>query len=53
MIKTTMLIPRGLWQEAKKAAVDLQVSAQQFVIDLLSERLAQTPGKGGKRSKAA
>ncbi len=38
-VKTNILFPATIWREAKKAAIDRGVSVQQFVVDLVAERL--------------
>lgn len=38
-VKTTLAFPGGLWKEVKKAAIDANKTAQQFVIDTMAEKV--------------
>lgn len=45
ILRPNIEIPASIWKRAKKAAIDLEVSQSQFVVEAISEKL--------KRLKAA
>lgn len=41
--KTNIVFPSDLWREVKKAAIDAGMSATQFVVDVMRERVRPAP----------
>jgi hypothetical protein len=50
-VKPGIAFPADLWKEVKKAAVDADKSASQFVIDTLAEKLLPARGKRDSEPK--